>query len=88
MRTTVEIPDILLKEAKLAAVEQGTTLKVLITRGLENVLRAGEGDGYRLAGPPVALSADSPLRRLSADELAGIDAEEEAKEIDEVYRRR
>jgi hypothetical protein len=88
MRTTVEIPDPLLKEAKLAAVEQGTTLKVLITQGLENILRAGKGDGYRLTGPPVALSADSPLRRLSADELAGIDAEEESKEIDEVYRRR
>ena len=86
MRTTVEIPDSLLKEAKLAAVEQGTTLKVLITQGLEVVLRAGKGEGYRLAGPPVVLGADSPLRRLSPDDVAGIDAEEEFKEVDEVYR--
>lgn len=88
MRTTIEIPDPLLRQAKIAAVEQGTTLKDLITRGLEMVLRSSETSGHRLTGPPVKLSPDSPLRRLAPEEIARIDAENEAVEVDEVYRRR
>jgi hypothetical protein len=88
MRTTVEIPDPLLRRAKLAAVEEGTTLKELITRGLEAVLRGSGGASSRLAGPPVKLGPDSPLRRLNLDEVARIDAESEAGEADEVYHRR
>lgn len=88
MRTTVEIPDPLFRRAKMAAVEQGTTLRELITRGLEAVLRSEREGGSRLAGPPVRLSADSPLRHLQAEEVGRLDADTEAGEIDEVYRRR
>jgi hypothetical protein len=88
MRTTVEIPDPLLRRAKLAAVEEGITLRELITRGLETVLRSGKGRGFRLGSPPVKLSPDSPLRHLSSEGLAVIEAEEEAGEVNEVYRRR
>ena len=38
MRTTVELPDDLLKRAKLEALERGSTLKRLIIKGLEEVL--------------------------------------------------
>ena len=86
MRTTVEIPDPLLKRAKLAALEQGTTLRQLITRGLESVLRTGTEPRQRLTKPPIKLAADSPLRTLIAEDVARIDAEAEASEADEVYR--
>ena len=86
MRTTVEIPDPLLKRAKLAALEQGTTLRQLITRGLESVLRTGTEPRHRLTKPPIKLAADSPLRTLIAEDVARIDAEAEASEADEVYR--
>lgn len=88
MRTTVEIPDALFRRAKLAAVEEGTTLRELITRGLEAVLRGGNGRRPRLAGPPVTLSEDSPLRKLGVGDVDLMDAEAEAGELDEVYRRR
>lgn len=38
MRTTVELPDDLLKRAKREALERGSTLKELIIDGLEEVL--------------------------------------------------
>jgi hypothetical protein len=88
MRTTIEIPDALLRRAKLAAVEQGTTLRDLIARGLEAVLRTGKQRRSRLTAPPVKLSADSPLRRLGPEDVDQIDAETEAGQLDEVYRRR
>ena len=87
MRTTVEIPDPLLRRAKLAAVEQGTTLKQLVTRGLEQVLQAGASTAHRMVKPPLTLAPDSPLRTMSPEDLARIDAEDEAGEADEVYRR-
>ena len=78
----------MLRRAKLRAVEEGTTLRELITRGLESVLRGGQRAGTRLSGPPVKLSADSPLRTLTPEELARIEAEDEAAGVDEVYRGR
>lgn len=38
MRTTIDIPDQLLKKAKLKAIEEGISLKDLFTRSLEKEL--------------------------------------------------
>jgi hypothetical protein len=38
MKTTVELPDRLLREAKKAALEEGTTVRALIEQGLRTVL--------------------------------------------------
>lgn len=38
MKTTVEIPDSLLREAKRVALREKTTIRELIERGLRNVL--------------------------------------------------
>ncbi|MET0516736.1 MAG: DUF2191 domain-containing protein [Nitrospiraceae bacterium] len=38
MKITVEIPDILLKEARKLAARQGTTLRVLIVEGLRRII--------------------------------------------------
>ncbi len=41
MRTTIDIPDELMKEAKKKAIEEGITLKELFTRTLEKELYGG-----------------------------------------------
>lgn len=41
MRTTIDIPDSLMKEAKKKAIEEGITLKQLFTRTLEKELSGG-----------------------------------------------
>jgi hypothetical protein len=43
MRTTVELPDDLLRKAKRVALERETTLKELIARGLEYAVREAAG---------------------------------------------
>ena len=45
MRTSLEIPDPLFKAAKRLAVERDTTLKALVTEGLQLVIgRSGSGE--------------------------------------------
>ena len=43
MRTTIDLPDAILKKAKMKAVEENITLKELFIRSLENELQAPEG---------------------------------------------
>lgn len=38
MKTTIEIPDSLAQQARLLAVERGTTLRALVVQGLEHVI--------------------------------------------------
>jgi hypothetical protein len=44
MRTSLEIPDPLFKAAKRLALEQNTTLKELVARGLQRVVAEAGGD--------------------------------------------
>jgi hypothetical protein len=50
MKTTVEIPDSLLEEARKVAIHEGTTLKVLIEQGLRHVVaeRRRRAGAFRL----------------------------------------
>jgi len=49
MKTTVELPDALLREAKRIALKRRTTVKALIEQGLRSVLADPKGKaGFRL----------------------------------------
>jgi hypothetical protein len=49
MKTTVELPNGLLREAKRAALRERTTVRALIERGLRSALAGRRGgDGFRL----------------------------------------
>lgn len=50
MKTTVEVPDALLEEARKIAARDGTTLRVLIEQGLRKVVaeRRRRAGGFRL----------------------------------------
>ncbi len=88
MRTTVDLPDALIRKAKMTALERGATLRELIIQGLESVLHGTGNPARRLMNPPVHLAADSPLRSLDAGQLGRLDAESEAAEIHELHHRR
>ena len=78
MRTTVEIPDDLFKQAKRKALEKNTTLKDFIIKALRHELVPGSGlkdSSLRISSPLVKVSGDCPLLRLSPEELGRIDAE-------------
>jgi hypothetical protein len=49
LKTTVEISDSLLREARRVATQQGTTLRALIERGLHSVVHQAAGrDRFKL----------------------------------------
>ena len=65
MKTTIDIADSLLVEAKRVAVEQGTTLRELVEQGLRGVIeRRRQRVGFRLRD---ASFAGDGLRREVAD---------------------
>ncbi len=85
MRTTLDLPDDILRRAKIAAVERGSTLRQLVVDALRHELEGGPArEPRRLTAPPVRLSPDSPLRRLHPDEIKRLDAQ--AVEDEEVAR--
>jgi len=82
MKTTVEIPDLLFRQAKAAAVEQGISLKEFLTGAVMEQLRrkssgAGSGKPWRKAfGGLRDLHRETRrLERLIAKEFEVIDQE-------------
>lgn len=77
MKTTIELPDDLLARAKIRAVHDRTTLKDMVIRGLELVVRSpGDAGGAALHQAQAdrllaALSSDNrePMTPLRRDEI-------------------
>jgi len=76
MRTTLDLPEDILRRAKIAAVERGSSLRQLVIDALRHELEgAVQGVRRRITTAPVKLAADAPLRTLSPDEVKRLDAE-------------
>jgi hypothetical protein len=89
MRTTIDLPDDILKGAKIAAVRQGRSLREFVAEALRAELDRQSGNrSLRLRTPPIRLSEDSPLRSLQIADLKQIEAEDEADKLIAVYRGR
>ena len=74
MRTTLDLPDDLLRRAKIAAIERGSSLRQLVLDALTQELEGQAGvRRQRMTSAPVVLAADAPLRTLGIDELKRID---------------
>lgn len=54
MRTTIDLPDALLRRARRRAAEEGTTLTALLADGLRLRLRAGQSPSRRRRRLPVS----------------------------------
>jgi hypothetical protein len=75
MRTTLDLPDDILRRAKIEAVGRGSTLRQLVIDALQREVDGVHRPRKRLVRPPVKLAPDAPLRRLSPDAVKRIDAQ-------------
>ncbi|HRH90235.1 MAG TPA: hypothetical protein PLO41_25595 [Rubrivivax sp.] len=75
MRTTLDLPDDILRRAKIEAVERGSTLRQLVIDALQREMAGAERPRKRLTRPPIRLATDAPLRHLSPDAVKRLDAE-------------
>ncbi|WP_299688867.1 hypothetical protein [Hydrocarboniphaga sp.] len=72
----MDLPDDILRRAKIAAVERGSSLRQLVTHALRHEIeRTAPSVRRRMTSPPIQLSADAPLRKLSPDAVKRLDAE-------------
>lgn len=78
MRTTLELPDELLKEAKIAAVERGVPLKELVRVALAKEL-SGAGISPRRVKFPIFPSAKPGTMDLTNADIARLDEEEDIR---------
>jgi hypothetical protein len=76
MRTTLDLPDDVLRRAKIEAVERGSTLRQLVIDALQREIAGTSRPRKRLERPPLELAADAPLRRLSPENVKRLDAED------------
>lgn len=76
MRTTLDLPDDVLRRAKIAAVERGSSLRQLVIDALRHEVEGPSQSGRRrMMKAPIKLAADAPLRKLSPDAVKRLDAE-------------
>ena len=81
MKTTLDIPDPLFREAKMIAAREGITLRAVVTRALQAELQRG---GHSGDAPPSWRQAFGGLRHLRHESKVIDDAIEEAfEQIDE-----
>lgn len=89
MRTTFDLPDDLMKEAKIAAVKRGSTLRDLVAEGLRRVLKDEPAPvRKRMTKPPVQLPPGHTIPLRSNRELAQLFDQEDVENLDDVYRGR
>lgn len=80
MRTTLDLPDELLKRAKIAAVERGVTLKDLIGSALRQELDAGPRPALqRRVTFPLLRSARPGTLELTNADIARLEQEEDLR---------
>ena len=75
MRTTLDLPDDVLRRAKIAAVERGSSLRQLVIDALRREMEGAPRSRRRMTTPPIKLAADAPLRSLDPDDIKRIDSE-------------
>jgi hypothetical protein len=87
MRSTFDLPDSLVKRAKIAAVKRGSTLRDLVAEGLRRVLSDEQYvQRKRMTEAPVKLPPGHSIPVLSNGEIATLFDHEDLANLNELYR--
>lgn len=89
MRTTFDLPDDLMKRAKIAAVKRGSTLRDLVADALRRLLAdQGPPHSRRMNEAPIKLPPGQTIPIRSNVEIAQLFDQEDVAHLNDVYRRR
>ena len=89
MRSTFDLPDDLLKRAKIAAVRRGSTLRDLVAEALRRLLAdQATPERQRMNEAPVRLPPGHTIPIRSNSEIAKLFEQEDIAQLNDVYRRR
>jgi hypothetical protein len=89
MRSTFDLPDSLVKRAKIAAVKRGSTLRDLVAEGLRRVLSDEQYvQRKRMIEAPIKLPPGKSIPALSNNEIAALFDHEDLANLNDVYRGR
>jgi hypothetical protein len=89
MRTTLDLPEDLMKRAKIAAVKRGSTLRDLVAEGLRRLLAdQAAPERRRMTEAPIKLPPGRTIPVRSNSELARIFEQDDIGHLNDVYRGR
>jgi hypothetical protein len=89
MRSTFDLPDDLLKRAKIAAVKRGSTLRDLVAEALRRLLAEQSApERKRMTEAPVRLPPGHTIPIRSNSEIAKLFEQEDIAQLNDVYRGR
>jgi hypothetical protein len=89
MRTTLDLPEDLMKRAKIAAVKRGSTLRDLVAEGLRRLLADQVApERRRMTEAPIKLPPGRTIPVRSNSELARIFEQDDIGHLNDVYRGR
>jgi predicted DNA binding CopG/RHH family protein len=89
MRTTLDLPDDLVKRAKITAVKRGSTLRDLVAEALHRLLAdQAAPQRKRMTEAPVKLPPGHTIPLRSNSEIAHLFAQEDVVHLNDLYRGR
>jgi hypothetical protein len=89
MRTTFDLPDELMKRAKIAAVKRGSTLRDLVAEALRRLLAdQSPPERRRMTEAPIKLPPGTTIPIRTNREIARLFEDEDAIKLNDVYRGR
>ena len=89
MRTTFDLPDDLMKRAKIAAVKRGSSLRDLVAEALRLLLaEQSSPKRQRMTEAPIRLPAGHTIPIRSNSELAQLFDQDDITHLNDVYRGR
>jgi hypothetical protein len=89
MRTTLDLPDDLVKRAKITAVKRGSTLRDLVAEALRRLLAdQAAPQRKRMTQAPVKLPPGHTIPLRSNGEIAHLFAQEDITHLNDLYRGR